>query len=83
MFFPGNARIKKLMVPSESASQELSNEWSCQYILTVPSLVTEVTISPQRVKFKPTKWLRIHEYTMLGLTVISDSFMVTELLRKV
>jgi hypothetical protein len=28
-FFPPN-RIEKLMVPSESAPQELSNEWSCQ-----------------------------------------------------
>jgi hypothetical protein len=28
---PGNGRIEKLMVPSESASQELSNEWSCQH----------------------------------------------------
>jgi hypothetical protein len=44
----------KQMVPSESAPQELSKEWSCQYISTilhflsnfcVPPLVTEVTIS--------------------------------------
>jgi hypothetical protein len=43
------------MAPLESASQELSNEWSCQYVPTisnlfakpfVPTLVTEVTISP-------------------------------------
>jgi hypothetical protein len=43
------------MVPSESAPQELSNEWSCQYISTilkflvnfyVPPLVTEVATSP-------------------------------------
>jgi hypothetical protein len=27
--------IEKLMVPSESAPQELSNEWSCQYISTI------------------------------------------------
>jgi hypothetical protein len=41
------------MVSSESYPQELSNEWSCQYVLTIylhnfcvaPS-VTEVTISP-------------------------------------
>jgi hypothetical protein len=26
--------IKKLMVPSESAPLELSNEWSCQYVVT-------------------------------------------------
>jgi hypothetical protein len=40
--------------PSESPLQELSNEWSCQYVSTilnalgkfcVPPLVTEVTIS--------------------------------------
>jgi hypothetical protein len=46
---------KKLMVSSESAPPELSNEWSCQYVSTVltimgniciPSLVTEITISP-------------------------------------
>jgi hypothetical protein len=44
------------MVLSESAPQELSNEWSCQYGLTLKylgqflcpalALVTEVTISP-------------------------------------
>jgi hypothetical protein len=43
------------MAPSESASQELSNEWSCHYISTilnilanfcVPVLVIEVTASP-------------------------------------
>jgi hypothetical protein len=43
------------MVLSESAPQELSNEWSCQYVsiflnllgnFRVPPLVTEVTISP-------------------------------------
>jgi hypothetical protein len=28
----GNGWIKKLMVPSESALQELSSEWSCQYV---------------------------------------------------
>jgi hypothetical protein len=42
-------------LPSESASEQLSNEWSCQYVSTilnfdgnfcVPPLVTEVTISP-------------------------------------
>jgi hypothetical protein len=27
--------LKKIMVPSESASQELSNEWSCQYVSTI------------------------------------------------
>jgi hypothetical protein len=27
--------VKKLTVPSESAPQELSNEWSCQYDLTI------------------------------------------------
>jgi hypothetical protein len=26
---------EKLMVPSESAAQELSNEWSCQYVSTM------------------------------------------------
>jgi hypothetical protein len=26
---------KKLMVPSESYPQELSNEWLCQYVLNV------------------------------------------------
>jgi hypothetical protein len=48
-----------LMVPSESAPQELSNDkWSCQFVSTilnlgkfcVPALATEVTISPERVK---------------------------------
>jgi hypothetical protein len=47
--------IEKLMVPSESAPRDLSNEWSCQYVSTilyfwgnfcVPPLMTEVTISP-------------------------------------
>jgi hypothetical protein len=33
-FSPKNGWIEKLMVPSESA-QEHSNEWSCQYVLTV------------------------------------------------
>jgi hypothetical protein len=46
------------MVPSESALQKLSNEWSCQYVLTmliflgnicVPPLVTEVNISPKEL----------------------------------
>jgi hypothetical protein len=26
---------ENLMVPSESAPQELSNEWSCQYVSTI------------------------------------------------
>jgi hypothetical protein len=43
------------MVPSGSAPQELSNEWSCQYVSTilnvwgnycVAPLATEITISP-------------------------------------
>jgi hypothetical protein len=47
------------MIPSESAPQELSNEWSCRYVLTilnllgnfcVPLLVTGVTFSPLRFK---------------------------------
>jgi hypothetical protein len=54
-FFPKNLLVEKLMVASESAHQELSNEWSCQYVSTVLNvlsnfcaspLVTEVTISP-------------------------------------
>jgi hypothetical protein len=54
-FSLGNGRIEKLMVPSESAPQELSNEWSCQYVSTILNfsgnfcvlpLVTEVAISP-------------------------------------
>jgi hypothetical protein len=53
--FPENEWIKKIMVPSESVPQELSNEWSRQYVSTilnflgnfyVPPLATEVTISP-------------------------------------
>jgi hypothetical protein len=45
------------MVPSESAPQELSNEWSCQCVSTIsnvlgnfrlPPLVTEVAISPYK-----------------------------------
>jgi hypothetical protein len=31
-FSPENGWIVKLMVPSESAPQELSIEWSCQYM---------------------------------------------------
>jgi hypothetical protein len=51
-YFPG--LIKKLMGPFESAPQELSNEWSCQYVpiilnvldnFCVSLLVTEVAIS--------------------------------------
>jgi hypothetical protein len=53
-FLPKNGWIEKLMVPSESAPQELSNEWSCQYVTTILNfwgnfyvppfaLVTEVT----------------------------------------
>jgi hypothetical protein len=44
------------MVPSESAPQELSNEWSCQYVSKISNfcvlpLVTEVIIiSPYGVK---------------------------------
>jgi hypothetical protein len=49
-FIPENF-IGELMVPPESAPQELSNEWSCRYVLIilnflgnfcVPPLVTEV-----------------------------------------
>jgi hypothetical protein len=29
-FCPESDRLEKLMVPSESAPQVLSNEWSCQ-----------------------------------------------------
>jgi hypothetical protein len=45
------------MVPSESAPQELSNEWSCQQVSTILNLlgnfcvlplVREITISPFR-----------------------------------
>jgi hypothetical protein len=54
---PENNWIEKLIVhvPSESAPQRLSNEWSCQYVSTILifwdnfcdlPLVTEVTISP-------------------------------------
>jgi hypothetical protein len=52
-FFPENGWFEKLMVLSESALQELSDEWSCQYVsailnclgnFCVPLLVTEVTI---------------------------------------
>jgi hypothetical protein len=32
---PRNGRIKKLMVPSEIATQGLSNEWSCQHASTI------------------------------------------------
>jgi hypothetical protein len=40
--------LKKLMVPSESAPQELSNEWSCQYVPTIVAAisVTKVAIIP-------------------------------------
>jgi hypothetical protein len=34
-FFPENGWIEKLMVPSEIAPQELSNEWLSQYVLTI------------------------------------------------
>jgi hypothetical protein len=48
MHFPNeNDWIKKLMVPSESAPQELSNEWPCRYVsfnfirqFLCPALVT-------------------------------------------
>jgi hypothetical protein len=56
MHFPVKWLNRKLMVPSEiSVPQELSNEWSCQYVsiilnffgnFSVQPLVTEVTISP-------------------------------------
>jgi hypothetical protein len=54
-YSPKKVESKKLMVPSESAPQELSNEWSCQYFsiilnllgnFCVPPLVTELAISP-------------------------------------
>jgi hypothetical protein len=61
-------QIEKLMVPSESASQELSNEWSCQYVSTilnvlanffVLALVTEVIITdlPSRPILKKGRFL--------------------------
>jgi hypothetical protein len=34
-FSPENVSIEKLVVPLESAPQELSNEWLCQYVLTI------------------------------------------------
>jgi hypothetical protein len=48
--------IEKLMVPSESATQDLSNEWSYQYVSTILNLdnfcvlhlVTEVTNKSKR-----------------------------------
>jgi hypothetical protein len=33
---------KKLMVPSESTPQELSNEWSCQYVPTILNFFGQV-----------------------------------------
>jgi hypothetical protein len=47
------------MVPSESAPQELSNEWSCQYVSTILSFlagaisVTEITINSLEGEYFP------------------------------
>jgi hypothetical protein len=50
--------IEKPMAPSESAPQDISNEWSCRYVLTILNflsnfcilpLVTEVAISPYMI----------------------------------
>jgi hypothetical protein len=30
-----DGKCEQMMVPLESAPQELSNEWSCQYVLTI------------------------------------------------
>jgi hypothetical protein len=57
MNFSTKNLIEKLMVPSESTPQELSDEWSCQYVrfdnlksswgnFCAPPLVTEVNMRP-------------------------------------
>jgi hypothetical protein len=49
-FPPENGLIEKLMIPSESAPQELSNEWSYQQVWTILKVLGQflclVTISP-------------------------------------
>jgi hypothetical protein len=49
-FSPKNGRIEKLMVPTDSAPQELSNEWSCQYASTVVNFFGTFCVPPERVK---------------------------------
>jgi hypothetical protein len=45
-FSPQNDRIEKLMVQSESALEELSNEWSCQNILTISNILDNLCVPP-------------------------------------
>jgi hypothetical protein len=46
IFSPENVCIEKLMLPSESAPQELSNEWSCQYVSTILNFGTIYVTRP-------------------------------------
>jgi hypothetical protein len=43
---PKMVESKKLMVPSESAPQELSNEWSCQYVSTIINILCNFCVLP-------------------------------------
>jgi hypothetical protein len=68
------------MVPLESAPQELSNEWSCQYVsiifnhldkFCVPLLVREVT----------SYWTWIPHHTIVSITALEPRSMTTSVTR--
>jgi hypothetical protein len=52
IFHPGNGCVRKLMAPSESTAQELSNEWSCQYLLTILNLFGDFCVPPIEVAIR-------------------------------
>jgi hypothetical protein len=52
-------QIIESMVPSESSPQELSNEWSCQYVLFRPVTIMSLLL-----------WAKLVSFDMLGLCCI-------------
>jgi hypothetical protein len=50
MNFPLKWLNRKLMVASESVPQELSNEWSCQYVSTILNIFGNFCVLPSVTK---------------------------------
>jgi hypothetical protein len=53
---PENGWITKQMVPSESAPQELSNEWSCEYVSTILNILGNFCVPPLVEVTTPNLW---------------------------
>jgi hypothetical protein len=57
------------MVPSESAPQELSNEWSCQYVLTILTFFGNFCVPPL-VTIELMRKIKVSLVAYIYLTVV-------------